>query len=78
MRKWITTTLLIATAAVAQQIHNEYESPNAPGAGQKQLAQFAGDWDVVKTFFPMNKNPIVSKGSRKQHMMQDGKFLVGF
>jgi hypothetical protein len=54
MKKWITATLLIVTAAVAQQTHNEYEPPNAPGAGQRLLAQFTGDWDVVKTFFPMN------------------------
>jgi hypothetical protein len=31
--------------AVAQQTHNQYEPPNAPGAGQKLLAQFAGEWD---------------------------------
>jgi hypothetical protein len=77
MRKWITATLLFAAAAVAvaQQTHNQYEPPNAPGAGQKLLAQFAGDWDVVKTFFPANGKPIVSKGTCKQYMIQDGKFL---
>ena len=75
MTKWISAMLLIATAAVAQQTHNQYEPPNGPGAGQKLLAQFAGDWDVTKTFFPMNKKPIVSKGACKQYMIQDGKFL---
>jgi hypothetical protein len=68
-------TLLIATAAVAQQIRNQYEPPNMPGAGQRLLAQFVGDWDVVKTFFPINGKPIVTKGTRKQYMIQDGKFL---
>jgi hypothetical protein len=72
---WILATLLTTTAAVAQQTHNQYEPPNAPGAGQKLLAQFAGDWDVVKTFFPANGKPIVSKGTCKQYMIQDGKFL---
>ena len=48
----ITATLFIATAAIAQQTHNQYEPQNATGAGQKLLAQFAGDWDLVKTFFP--------------------------
>ncbi len=67
--------LLAANAAVAQQTHNQYEPPNAPGAGQKLLAQFAGEWDVVKTFFPRNGKPIVSKGECKQYMIQDGKFL---
>jgi hypothetical protein len=75
MKKWIIATLLIATAAVAQQTHNQYEPPDAPGAGQKLLSQFAGDWDLVKTFFPMNGKPIVTKGMCKQYMIQDGKFL---
>ena|ERR1700683_3164415 len=73
--KWIVATLLLATAAVAQQTHNQYEPPNASGAGQKLLVQFVGDWDVVKTFFPMNGKPIVAKGTCKQYMIQDGKFL---
>jgi hypothetical protein len=75
MKKWITATLLIAAAAVAQQTHNQYEPPNATGAGQRLLAQFTGDWDLVKRFFPMNGKPIVTKGTCKQYMIQDGKFL---
>ena len=67
--------LLITTAADAQQTHNQYEPPNAAGAGQKLLAQFAGEWDVVKTFFPMTGEPIVTKAMCKQYMIQDGKFL---
>jgi hypothetical protein len=74
-KKWMIATLLIATAAAAQQTHNQYEPPNAPGAGQKLLAQFVGDWEVVKTFFPMNGKPAVTKGTCKQYMIQDGKFL---
>jgi hypothetical protein len=73
--KWIIAALLTSTAVIAQQTHNQYEPPNAPGAGQKLLAQFAGNWDVVKTFFPRNGNPIVTKGTCKQYMIQDGKFL---
>ncbi|MGA7218590.1 MAG: hypothetical protein WBX38_09760 [Candidatus Sulfotelmatobacter sp.] len=34
-------------SAVAQQTHNPYEPSNVPGAGQKLLAQFAGDWQVA-------------------------------
>jgi Protein of unknown function (DUF1579) len=75
MRKSIIATLLIATAAFAQQTHNQYEPTNAPGAGQRLLAQFAGDWDFVQTFFPVNGKPIVTKGTCKQYMIQDGKFL---
>jgi hypothetical protein len=83
MRKWLATALLLASVAVAQQTvavgqqtHNQYESPNAPGAGQKLLAQFAGDWDVVQTFFPKDGKPLVTKGTCTQSMVQDGKFLV--
>src|SRR5208282_5760881 len=75
MRKWILAILLITTVAAAQQTHNQYEPPNAAGDGQKLLAQFAGEWDVVKTFFPMNGEPIVTKATCKQYMIQDGKFL---
>jgi Protein of unknown function (DUF1579) len=75
MKKLITAALLIATVGAAQQSHNQYEPPNAPGAGQKLLAQFAGNWEVVKTFFPMNGKPIVTKGECKQYMVQGGKFL---
>jgi hypothetical protein len=41
MMEWITPTLLIATAAVAQQTHNQYEPPNVPGARQRLLALWA-------------------------------------
>jgi hypothetical protein len=75
MTKRMIGILLIVTAAVAQQTHSQYEPPNAAGAGQKLLAQFAGEWDVVKTFFPMTGEPIVSKATCKQYMIQDGKFL---
>jgi hypothetical protein len=75
MKKWIATSLLIAAVVIAQQTHKDYEPPNAAGAGQKLLAQFAGDWDVVKTFFPANGKPIVTKGTCKQYLVQDGKFL---
>jgi Protein of unknown function (DUF1579) len=75
MKKWILAVLLITTAATAQQTHNQYEPPNAAGDGQKLLAQFAGDWDVVKSFFPMNGEPIETKATCKQYMIQDGKFL---
>jgi hypothetical protein len=75
MKKWITATLLIAAAALAQETHNQYEPPNPPGAGQKLLAQFTGEWDVIKTFFPLHGKPIVSKATCKQYMVQEGKFL---
>ena len=75
MTKWIAAILLATSAAVGQQTQNQYEPANAAGAGQKLLARFVGEWDVVKTFFPMNGKPIVSKATCKQYVIQDGKFL---
>jgi len=71
----MTLLLFLASVACAQQTHNQYEPPNAPGAGQKLLAQFAGDWDVARTFFPKSGAPIRTKGTCRQVMVQDGKFL---
>jgi hypothetical protein len=68
-------TAFIAAAAVAQQTHNQYEPKSGPGAGQKLLAQFSGDWDVVNTFYPAQGQPRVTKGTCKQFMVKDGKFL---
>ena len=65
----------LARPAAAQQTHKEYEPPAAAGAGQKLLAQFAGDWDMTKTFYPATGRPAVSKGTVKQYMIQGGKFL---
>jgi hypothetical protein len=81
MRKGILSLLLMAAVAVAphtalaQQTHEQYEPANVAGAGQKLLAQFVGNWDVVKTFFPRSGAPKVSKGECRQFMVQDGKFL---
>lgn len=77
MKKWITAMVVMAatTIALAQQTQNQYEPPNTAGAGQRLLAQFTGDWDLVKTFFPSNGKQIVTKGTCKQYMVQDGKFL---
>lgn len=75
MNRAIALVMLCAASAFAQQTHQQYEPANTPGAGQKLLAQFAGDWDLVKTFFPAEGKPRVSKGTVKQYMIQDGKFL---
>ncbi len=52
-----------------------YEPRSAPGAGQALLARFAGDWDVVKTFFPMQGEPVRTSGECRQRMIHDGHFL---
>jgi hypothetical protein len=81
MKKGILALMLMAAVTIAphttlaQQTHEQYEPSNTPGAGQKLLAQFVGNWDVVKTFFPRNGAPKISKGECRQFMVQDGKFL---
>jgi hypothetical protein len=79
MKKWILAAFLFAhvavATAVAQQSHKEYEPPTSAGAGQKLLAQFSGDWDMVKTFYAADGKTTVTKGTCKQYMIQDGKFL---
>lgn len=52
-----------------------YEPRGKPGAGQALLSQFAGDWDVVKTFYPAKGDPVQTKGECHQRMVQDGRFL---
>lgn len=73
--KKLALLLVIAIAVHAQETHNTYEPKEAPGAGQALLKQFEGRWDVVKTFFPMKGDPIVTKGECHQYMIHNGHFL---
>jgi hypothetical protein len=52
-----------------------FEPRSAPGAGQRYLEKFVGDWDVVKTFYPRAGKPVVQRGVCKQEMIHDGRFL---
>ena len=54
---------------------NAYEPRTIPGAGQALLARFAGRWDVVKTFYPLQGDPVRSRGECEQKMVHDGHFL---
>jgi hypothetical protein len=52
------------------------EPRSGPGAGQKFLEQFVGEWEVEKKFFPRGGGePGVSKGTCKQEMIHGGRFL---
>jgi hypothetical protein len=52
------------------------EPRSGPGAGQKFLEKFVGDWDVAKAFYPRGGGePARSKGTCKQAMIHDGRFL---
>lgn len=54
---------------------SQFEPRGAPGAGQKYLQRFVGEWDVAKTFFRTNGDPAKSNGTCRQAMIHDGKFL---
>lgn len=52
-----------------------FEPKSKPGAGQKYLEKFAGEWDVTKTFHPRKGEPTKTTGECKQTMIHEGRFL---
>jgi hypothetical protein len=52
-----------------------YEPRSGPGAGQKYLETFVGDWEVEKVFHPRTGDPARTKGTCRQTMIHDGRFL---
>ena len=53
------------------------EPRSGPGAGQKYLARFAGDWTVAKNFYPRGGGaPVSVAGTCKQTMVHGGRFLL--
>jgi hypothetical protein len=58
-----------------QDPQSTFEPRSGPGAGQKFLEKFAGDWEVVKTFYPRTGEPVKSRGECRQTMVHEGRFL---
>ncbi len=54
---------------------SSYEPRSEPGEGQKFLARFVGEWEVVKTFYPRAGEPVQTKGECRQTMINGGRFL---
>src|SRR5262245_53378332 len=52
-----------------------FEPRSSPGAGQRFLENFAGDWRVTKTFYPRAGGPIRAEGRCHQAMIHEGRFL---
>jgi Protein of unknown function (DUF1579) len=52
-----------------------FEPRSSPGAGQKFLEQFTGNWSVTKTFHPRTGEPTRVEGQCHQAMIHDGRFL---
>jgi hypothetical protein len=81
--KKLTFAIIVITVAASvsaqtppkTDAQNAYEPKTTPGAGQVLLAQFAGDWDVEKTFFPAKGDPVKTRGECRQTMIQNGHFL---
>lgn len=74
-------TLVFAAGAMGQppqdkkDPQSKLEPRSNPGAGQKLLTKFVGDWDVVKIFHLRSGAPVQTKGTCRQTMIHDGRFL---
>jgi hypothetical protein len=86
MRMTLRTVLfLLAAWTIVEQAYcqppsrtdpqSAYEPRSGPGAGQKFLGRLAGDWDVVKTFYPRSGAPVRATGTCAQKMIHGGRFL---
>jgi hypothetical protein len=51
------------------------EPRSQPGAGQKFLEKFVGEWDVVKLFFAPSGAALRTEGTCRQSMIHGGRFL---
>jgi hypothetical protein len=54
---------------------SKFEPRSEPGAGQRLLQRFEGEWDVVKVFHPRSGSPIRVPGRCRQTMIHEGRFL---
>jgi len=81
-----TVLLLVASFAIVEPLRSQsasrkdpqsaYEPRSGPGAGQKFLERLAGEWDVVKTFYPRSGAPVRTSGTCSQKMIHEGRFLL--
>lgn len=62
-------------AQTKKDAQSTFEPRSGPGAGQKFLERFAGDWEVAKTFFPRTGEPVRTIGECRQMMIHEGRFL---
>jgi len=60
---------------VKKDPQSQIEPRSGPGAGQKFLEQFVGDWEVEKTFHPRSGEPAKQTGTCRQTMIHGGRFL---
>jgi len=69
--------LITATSPAGGQQGSQatFEPRSSPGAGQRFLEKFTGDWSVTKTFYPRAGEPIRAEGRCHQAMIHEGRFL---
>lgn len=77
--------LVLATVAFSQEPkekkrgvgdpQNSFEPRSGPGAGQKFLEKFVGDWDVEKRLYLRGGEPVRMKGTCRQDLIHEGRFL---
>jgi hypothetical protein len=65
----------VAAEPPKSDAQSSFEPRSQPGAGQEFLKRFAGDWKVVKKFYPRSGEPAVANGTCHQAMIHDGRFL---
>jgi Protein of unknown function (DUF1579) len=54
---------------------SSFEPRSQPGAGQRFLERFVGEWQIVKKFYPRTGDPAIATGICRQTMIHDGRFL---
>jgi len=65
----------VASGQAKSDPQSAVEPRSGPGAGQKFLEQFVGEWDVVKTFYSRSGAPSRTTGVCRQSMIHSGRFL---
>jgi hypothetical protein len=58
-----------------QDPQSSYEPRSKPGSGQKYLERMVDQWEVQKTFYPREGEPVRTSGRCRQVMVQNGRFL---
>ncbi len=71
----VASALLSTTTGTAQDPQSKVEPRSAPGAGQKYLERFVGEWEVAKAVFPRVGDPSRMRGTCRQSLIQGGRFL---
>jgi hypothetical protein len=74
----IVLAVVLATSVSGQENKRErsnFEPRSEPGAGQKFLKRFEGEWDVTKTIHRQTGEPTRTTGRCRQTMIHDGRFL---